>query len=99
MEGVTATKVEFISIKRVFSGEVSTLNNHAVRANMPAVYIEGEELKREQHIIYLGIIFDTKLCGSGHITRAIGKARRAFVALKTMAGAKDVTENTGDLVG
>ena len=65
-----------------------SLNNHAVKADMPAVYIEGKELKREQHLRYLGIIFDRSLCGSEHINRILGKARRALVALKTMAGAR-----------
>ena len=60
------------------------LNNHAVRVDMPAVYIEGKELKRK-HLRYLDITFDRSLCGSEHITRVIGKAK---VAMETMAGAR-----------
>ena len=55
MDIVTSTKAEFIPIKRVLW---CSLNNHAVRADMPAVYIEGKELKRESHLRYLGITYD-----------------------------------------
>ena len=55
---------------------------------MPAVYIEWKVLKREQHLRYFGITFDRSLCGSENITSVIGKARRALVALKTIANAR-----------
>ena len=64
------------------------LNNNKVKTDKSAVYIEEKELKREQHLRYLVITFDRSLCGSEHSNRVIGKARRAFVALKTMAGAR-----------
>ena len=50
---------------------------------MPAVYIEGKELKR-----YLGITFDRNLCGKEHISRVMVKARNDLVAVKTMTGAR-----------
>ena len=65
-----------------------SLNNHAVKAVMPAVYMEGKELKREQSLRYLGVTFDRSLCGSEHITRIVGKARKGLNALKTMAIAR-----------
>ena len=65
-----------------------SLNNRVVKADMPAVYIEGKELKREQHLKYLGITFDRSMCGNEHVTRIIVKARKGLVALKTMAAAR-----------
>ena len=65
-----------------------SLNNHAVNADMPAVFIEGKELKREQYLRYLGITFDRSLCGKEHISRVIVKARKGLVAIKTMAVAR-----------
>ena len=65
-----------------------SLNNHSVRADMPSVYIEGKELKREQHLRYLGITFDRSLCGNEHISRVMVKARKGLVAIKTMAVAR-----------
>ena len=45
------------------------------------VYIDGNELKREQCLKYLGITFNRSLCGNEHVTltscREI-KALRAF---------------------
>ena len=55
---------------------------------MPAVFIEGKELKREQYLRYLGITFDRSLCGNEHISRVIVKARKGLVAVKTMAMAR-----------
>ena len=55
---------------------------------MPAVYIEGKQLKGEQCLRYMSITFDRGLCGSQHINRIIGKSRSALVALKMMAGAR-----------
>ena len=53
-----------------------SLNNHAVKAEMPVVYIEGKELKREQYLKYLGITFDRSLCGNEHVTRKIVRLGR-----------------------
>ena len=55
---------------------------------MPAVYMEGKPLKREQNLRYLGITFDRSLCGNEHITRIVAKARKGLAALKTMAIAR-----------
>ena len=55
--------------------------NHAVNAEMPVVYIDGNELKREIYLKYPGITFDRSLCGNEHVTRTSCreiKARRAF---------------------
>ena len=65
-----------------------SLNNRAVKSEMPPVFIEGKELQREHTLKYLGITFDRSLCGSEHISRIIVKARKGLVALKTMAGAR-----------
>ena len=65
-----------------------SLNNRAVNADMPPVYIEGKELQRECNMKYLGITFDRTLCGNDHISRIIVKARKGLVALKTMAAAR-----------
>ena len=40
------------------------LNNRAVKATMPPVFIEGKELQREDTLKYLGVTFDRSLCGS-----------------------------------
>merc|ERR1711963_539653 len=55
---------------------------------MPAVFIEGKELKREQHLRYLGITLDRSQCGKEHISRVIVKAWKGLVAVKTMAMAR-----------
>ena len=65
-----------------------SLNNRAVKATMPPVFIEGKELQREDTLKYLGVTFDRSLCGSEHVSRTIVKARKGLVALKTMAGAR-----------
>ena len=65
-----------------------SLNNHAVKSEMPAVYMEGKELKREQYLRYLGITFDRSLCGNEHIAMIVVKARKGLNALKTMAIAR-----------
>ena len=55
--------------------------NHTVNAEIPMVYIDGNELKREIYLKYPGITFDRSLCGNEHVTltscREI-KALRAF---------------------
>ena len=65
-----------------------TLNNHAVKAAMPNVTIGGKEIKREDILRYLGIIFDRSLSGKDHISRVVQRSRKGLTALKTMAGAK-----------
>ena len=41
-----------------------SLNDRAVIATMPPVFIEGKELQREDTLKYLGVTFDRSLCGS-----------------------------------
>lgn len=65
-----------------------SLNNHAVKAEMPEVHITGKPLKREQSLRYLGVIFDRSLSGKDQITRIVQRARRGLTAVKTMAGAR-----------
>ena len=55
---------------------------------MPPVFIEEKELQREKCLKYLGITFDMSICGNLQISRAIVKARKGLVALKTMAAAR-----------
>ena len=62
-----------------------SLNNRAVRAEMPEVSINGQPIQREESLRYLGIVFDRTLCGREHITRVITKARRGLNAVKVMA--------------
>ena len=62
-----------------------SLNNHAVRADMPEVHIDGKAIKREHTLRYLGIVFDRSLSGKDHISRIIQRSRKGLVALKTMA--------------
>ena len=62
-----------------------SLNNHAVKAQMPDVSINGQTIKREENLRYLGIVFDRTLCGKAHISRIITKARRGLNAVKVMA--------------
>lgn len=62
-----------------------SLNNHAVKAQMPDVYINGQAIKREDTLRYLGIVFDRTLSGKAHISRTITKARRGLNAVKVMA--------------
>ena len=52
---------------------------------MPDVSINGQAIRREQLLRYLGIIFDRTLCGKEHISRIITKARRGLNAVKVMA--------------
>ena len=65
-----------------------SLNNRAVKSEMPPVHIEGKQLQRENSLKYLGVTFDRSLCGNIHISRTIVKARKGLVALKTMATAR-----------
>ena len=65
-----------------------TLNNHAVKAEMPEVSIDGKAIRREQILRYLGIIFDRSLSGMDHISRVIQRTRKGLTALKTMASLK-----------
>ena len=55
---------------------------------MPALCIEWNELKKRATFEISGITFDRSLCESEHITRVIGKSRRALVALETIAGTR-----------
>ena len=61
--------------------------NHAVNAEMPVVYIDGDELKREQYLKYLGITFDRSLYGNEHVTRT-----RLALSFKRMHVAKFQTK-------
>ena len=65
-----------------------TLNNHAVKAEMPEVSIDGKAIRREQILRYLGIIFDRSLSEMDHISRVIQRTRKGLTALKTMASLK-----------
>ena len=65
-----------------------SLNNHALKADMPEVSIDGKAIKREHILRYLGIIFDRSLSGKDHVTRIIQKSRKGLTALKTMASLK-----------
>ena len=65
-----------------------SLNNKAVKTEMPPVFIDEKELERVNSMKYLGITFDRSLCGNEHISRVVVKARKGLVALKTMAGAR-----------
>ena len=62
-----------------------SLNNHAVKADMPTVSISGQELDRVHDLRHLGITFDRSLSGKDHITRIVTKARKGLNALKRMA--------------
>ena len=62
-----------------------SLNNHAVKAAMPTVSIDGQELERVHALRHLGITFDRSLSGKDHITRVVTKARKGLNAVKLMA--------------
>ena len=65
----------------LFPNAKSFGNNHAVNAEIPMVYIDGNELKKEIYLKYPGITFDRSLCGNEHVTRTSCreiKALRAF---------------------
>ena len=62
-----------------------SLNNHAVKAVMPTVSIDGQELERVHTLRHLGITFDRSLSGKDHITRVVTKARKGLNAVKLMA--------------
>ena len=51
-----------LSFSKLFANAKSFGYNHAVNAEIPVVYIDGNELKREQYPKYLGITFDRSLC-------------------------------------
>ena len=65
-----------------------SLNNHAVRATMPTVSIQGKELAREHSLKYLGVTFDRSLSFNIHISNVINRARKGLTAVKTMASAQ-----------
>ena len=70
-----------LSLSKLFANAKSFGYNHAVNAEMPVVYVDGNELKREQYLKYLGITFDRSLCGNEHVTRTSwreSKVLRAF---------------------
>ena len=62
-----------------------SLNNRAVKEEMPEVSINGQPIKRDDTLRYLGIVLDRTLCGKEHISRVITKARRGLNAVKVMA--------------
>ena len=70
-----------------------SLNTHIVKADMPAVYIEGKEIQRVHALKHLGVSFDRSLCGKEHISEITIKARKGLVALKTMAYARMSQKN------
>ena len=53
-----------------------------LRRLMPVVYIDGNELKREQYLKYLCITFDRSLCGNEHVslTRLAFSVKRMHIA-------------------
>ena len=57
------------------------------RVSAPVMYIDGNELKREQYLKYLGITFDRSLCGNEHVTRT-----RLALSFKRMYVAKFQTK-------
>jgi len=65
-----------------------SLNNHAVRATMPTVSIQGKELSREHSLKCLGVTFDRSLSFNIHISNVINRARKGLTAVKTMASAQ-----------
>merc|ERR1711963_739972 len=65
-----------------------SLNNHAVKATMPTVRIQGKVLSREHLLKYLGITFDRSLCFNQHISHVVNRARKGLTAVKTMATAQ-----------
>ena len=62
-----------------------TLNNRAVKDDMPEVSIAGKVIKRDHSLRYLGIVFDRSLSGNEHVSRVVSKARKGLNALKVMA--------------
>ena len=65
-----------------------SLNNHAVKATMPTVSIQGKVLTREHSLKYLGITFDRSLSFNLHISHVVNRARKGLTAVKTMAMAQ-----------
>ena len=65
-----------------------SLNNHAVKANMPQISIQGQSLQREHSLKYLGITFDRSLSFNVHVSNTVNRARKGLTAVKTMAAAQ-----------
>ena len=65
-----------------------SLNNRAVKTDMPTVNIQGKTLSREHSLKYLGITFDRSLSFNLHVSHIVNRARKGLVAVKTMAAAK-----------
>ena len=65
-----------------------SLNNHAVKANMPQISIQGQNLQREHSLKYLGITFDRSLSFNVHVSNTVNRARKGLTAVKTMAAAQ-----------
>ena len=76
-----------LSFCNVFPNAKAFGYNHAVNAEMPVMYIDGNELKREQQLKYLGITYGRSLCGNEHVTRT-----RLALSFKRMRVAKFQTK-------
>ena len=62
-----------------------SLNNRAVKDDMPKVYIDNKEINRVHVLPYLGLLFDRTLTFSDHTTKTITKARKGLLAMKAVA--------------
>ena len=70
-----------------------SLNNRAVKDDMPKVHIAGKEISRvHMHILpYLGLLFDRTLSWCAHTSKTITKARKGLLAMKA-AAAKGISQ-------
>ena len=64
-----------------------SLNNRAVKTDMPELAIKWQVIQREQSLKYLGITFDRTLSAKDHISSVVTRARRGLTAMKVMAAA------------
>jgi ribonuclease HI len=68
-----------------------SLNNKAVKDEMPKVFIDGNEINRVHLLPYLGLLFDRTLSFSEHTTKTISKARKGLQAMRAVA-AKGISQ-------
>ena len=68
-----------------------SLNNKAVKDEMPKVFIDGSEINRVHLLPYLGLLFDRTLSFSEHTTKTISKARKGLQTMRAVA-AKGISQ-------
>ena len=62
-----------------------SLNNKAVKDEMPKVFIDGNEINRVHLLPHMSLLFDFALSFSDHTSKTITKARKCLQAMRAVA--------------